>query len=823
MMKYRRFTLIGAIICWMALICPLRTQAEETGKQTETGACAETDVILQADCGFDGMVRAGVCVPVSLRVQNDSGADRQAVCAISLQEEDREVCSYEVPVNLPAGRESHLTTYIPVSSQSDQIYVTLTEEGRTLARQRLKPDFGREAAPLFIGTLCDDPQDLGCFDNLSLDYGLIRTKVRDFTAEDFPDRPEGLELLDLLVINAFRVRDLSEAQSQALLSWVRNGGILLLGTGARAEDTLGRFAPEFLEAAYEGPEDTEVLLESEEEEEAGGQETVLTIPCISFSLTGGSVVLAGEYSNLIESAPYRKGTVAAAAFDFADIASYMDSHADFPAEILQTILGEERLQEAAGRRQTGSGELFTDVQKMIDSGNVSRLPDVGLYTLEIGIYVLLSGIGIYSILKQKDRTRYYRPLVLLLSGLFTGIIFLMGSSTRFRGTLCSYARFLEYSADTVSDTTYMNLRSPYSRTERTELAENYMVRPVTETDASEAGRVKTMTEEDTAAIRILREAEKTVIETDGIPAFEARCYKLTDLGQSGAGEGIEGYLEEDGQGLRGEITSCFSRKLVDCVLLLSGQMVLLGDLEPGQTLTLDSPELLVYPESYPESMAAAVTGLYQYPQADIEDTDYLQALRDSGMLEFYMKHMLAAAPNQARFLGIFAREDQAPQALLSDISFTGQTLIAADLEICSEEDSDICRSGQLRTPSVGSGSYDALHHALTGGEPTVLEYYLGNDVRISSIRMKRISEEFLFRERPGTEAPAVFEGDIYFYNHSSGRFDLMEADREEYDSSEIAPYLSPGNTITVRYVPAGETAFRQELLLPKLYIVGREF
>ena len=50
----------------------------------------------------------------------------------------------------------------------------------------------------------------------------------------------------------------------------------------------------------------------------------------------------------------------------------------------------------------------------------------------------------------------------------------------------------------------------------------------------------------------------------------------------------------------------------------------------------------------------------------------------------------------------------------------------------------------------------------------------------------------------------------------------MDSMKDVYEAYELAPYLSPGNTITVKYVYENMTDYNWNVLLPMLDIVGRE-
>ena len=104
-------------------------------------------------------------------------------------------------------------------------------------------------------------------------------------------------------------------------------------------------------------------------------------------------------------------------------------------------------------------------------------------------------------------------------------------------------------------------------------------------------------------------------------------------------------------------------------------------------------------------------------------------------------------------------------------------------------------------------------------EPLTLEYQLGEDIDVESLTFESVNEEFLEADRNSfTDA---FTGSIYFYNYGTGNFDLMELEGQTLDVEELRPYLSPGNTLTVRYVYDGIAGYN-DLQLPMPMVAGRE-
>ena len=47
---------------------------------------------------------------------------------------------------------------------------------------------------------------------------------------------------------------------------------------------------------------------------------------------------------------------------------------------------------------------------------------------------------------------------------------------------------------------------------------------------------------------------------------------------------------------------------------------------------------------------------------------------------------------------------------------------------------------------------------------------------------------------------------MYFYNYDTGRNDLIE-EKQSYTADELKPYLSPANTLTVKYVSEGTNEY----------------
>ena len=91
------------------------------------------------------------------------------------------------------------------------------------------------------------------------------------------------------------------------------------------------------------------------------------------------------------------------------------------------------------------------------------------------------------------------------------------------------------------------------------------------------------------------------------------------------------------------------------------------------------------------------------------------------------------------------------------------------------------------------------------------------DIDVESLTFETVNA--LFVESGGFSE--LFEGNIYFYNYGTGNYDQMDLEGKTMNVDQLRPYLSPGNTLTVRYVYGGTGGYNA-IQLPMPMVAGRE-
>ena len=103
--------------------------------------------------------------------------------------------------------------------------------------------------------------------------------------------------------------------------------------------------------------------------------------------------------------------------------------------------------------------------------------------------------------------------------------------------------------------------------------------------------------------------------------------------------------------------------------------------------------------------------------------------------------------------------------------------------------------------------------------PVMLEYYLGNNIEVEKLNFYHLSDEVAKSMRYYYTVP--FSGNMYFYNYNTGSYDSFDTNVTEYVREDLEPYLSPGNTLTVKYVYDATGDYTWNIMLPVLTVTGR--
>lgn len=798
---------------------PRQARANLESQQAEYDA-VNSPVVMDIDYGYDGAVKGGRYVPVRITLRNLEPAGFEGRIKILSQESDYDIYQYDYAVSLPADSEKQMAVNIPLGIRSDQLYaILLREDGSEVIRKRIKLETNMEVAELFIGILSDEAKQLQYLDGIGINYSAVRTKTFALTKDMMPPDEIGLDLLDVLLISNFDTRQLNDAQTSAILEWVHKGGTLLIGTGARADDTLAAFSSDLLDEPYKTPSVRQVDMGVEYAANAPG-DSFIEIPCADISLDHGTEILSNDEFTVLSAVTRERGKIAVAAYDFVDIATFCQSHRSYVDKLFLNILGEEKINQISSALYTGNTSNYWMIQSMINAGNVDKLPNLSVYTAVILTYIVVSGPILYLVLKHQQRRRYYHSGIVILSVIVSGIIYLMGSKTRFKDTFFTYATIQDVRENQIMESTYINMRTPDNKSYSVAFDPSYDIYPITRNLYYDMKSVPKFTGDEPYQLAVSHQEKETRINIQNVVPFTPKYFSLQKRTENTKSIGFTGDITLFDGEITGSVTNHFDYPVEHAVVLMYGQMIMLGEMQSGETIALDGLPVINYPLTYMQAVAERISGGCQFQEPDINDSDYMKSLVRTNILTFYLNDYTKAYSSDARILA-FSKDQPKGQFLLEDgYEAYGMTMLTSSMEVNTRKDGQTYRSALMKSPSVGNGQYYASLNAFYGVEPVVLEYSLGNDITVDKLTFNWVSDEFT--DDTNADVLAEFTGKIYFYNHNTGNYDQTPDGQMEFSGAELKPYLSPGNTITVKYVNDSTTVFNWYMVLPMLTTVGRD-
>lgn len=773
-------------------------------------------VAMEASYGYDNMAKGGRYLPVYITLTNQQPEEFSGKVAVISMETDDKIYEYAYPVNLSGEETRQINLNIPLGLRSDQLYVQLyDEEENSIVKKRLKVNIRQDTPELLIGTLSDSQDKLEYLNGVGIHYSTLLTRTCTMVAGSISEQAAGLDQLDVLLITNYDIRRLSIAQIETIKEWVSRGGILLLGTGAGGQEAVETFLENEIKGELPDPE--ERIVDMGQEFAIYGPEDVrLLLTTTEVEITDGIDVLSSQGFPVLTAVNREKGMVAVAVYDFSDISSFCTEHA-YVDKLFTSLLGEVRIQELSNYLFDNGYNMYWEVQSIMNAGAIDKLPQISLYVVVIFAYILLAGPGLYFFLKQRGLRAYYHRLVISLSLLCSGMIYLMSSQTRFEDTFFHYVSIQDYTEDTIVESTYLNIQTPYNRPFSVWLDPSYDIRPITRMQGNTSSASR-FTGEESPNIRIAYREEGIRFTARDVGAFSPNYFHLEKRSENHEHRGLKGKVYSFDGKLSGEVTNDLEIDLEQAAVLCSGAMVVIGEIKAGETVKLEELPVLYYPKASSYITADRISGGYRFTQADVDSAEYRTAVNRSNGLKFYLDNLLTGYQNGARVIAFPVKEKKDGLFLSADNDVRGFSLYTATLETDRREGNQVYHTSLERQPRVIHGAYSAEKNTMDGMSPLTLEYDLGRGITVKKLSFLSVSEEFL--ENPKYGSFPLFDGELYFYNYRTGNYDQMESGQEEFLGWQLENYLSDENKLTVKY--AYDKEYLPDISLPVLAVVGTE-
>lgn len=796
-MKKRNYAVVCSLIFTLFCCCLTVAAAAKEGPP----------VMMEVSAVYGDIGKMGVHVPISVKLYGQSVGDFEGILEVQTlehaPEDGSEVYKYQYPVTIGTAETKTMELYVPLGQMSSVMHILLLDKnGEEVSAKTVNFDISKDMGRLLIGALTDKEEEIGYLNGVSLDYGMLQSQMIYLDAGQFPEDVRGLEMLDMLVINHFDMNRLSETQKHAMTLWVKEGGTLLIGTGASVCQSLGGLPEELADVSIINMSYETINLGAEYAEYAPGDSDV-NMMCAEFELAGGTVLEESDGIPLLTLAECGDGKLGICSYDLGAISQFVEKNPNYANKMLMDLLSENEISNFYYYTSYGSDTDYWNAYSMVNTGNTERLPNLGMYTAVIGIYVVLVGPGLYLFLKKKDMRRLYNVCVLGLSVGVSAVIYLMGVGTRFTSQFFTIASILEMDGTSIREQSYMNVRTPDSRPFSITIPEEYSLLPLTRTSRYDNQPMMDFEYKNDSAVNLKFSENGTILSAKKTKAFESRFFKLSKEEHGGLADGISGTIQWYDGMITGSVENHLPFSLEDAALVLYGQIYLIGDLEAGEVRMFDEEPLLVWPVNMSYMVSGEITG-------------------HEGIVSYYLEKQFSRACSDGYLIGIGPEGGIASMSNFDTQIVDPLVLYASKLDVSAGRSGQIYRSALTNQPEINSGSGAIYSDGLTmyGSEPLMVEYELGTDIEVEKVSFHSISD--LFVENPDYYYLKRFDGTVSFYNYLTKSYDLMSLAQSEFDAEDLGPYLSSDGHFIVKYTTSESDSQGISSLLPHLMVTGRE-
>ncbi len=203
---------------------------------------ASEQFTIKVTMGYDKNQDVDIHVPVTITVTNN-GADFNGSIQLTVPGREKGIM-YEQELNLAKGATKKVQMAPMFYVDGEVSIAIVNKKGKKVQELREDTYISNIRNEIRVGVLSDDAAIARMLTNKQLISGMYSQLILnafDLKAEDIFESYEALESLDVIIISNFSTDILSDKQIQAIMDWVKNGGLLLIGTGDSYKKTMEGF------------------------------------------------------------------------------------------------------------------------------------------------------------------------------------------------------------------------------------------------------------------------------------------------------------------------------------------------------------------------------------------------------------------------------------------------------------------------------------------------------------------------------------------------------------------------------------------------------
>lgn len=545
-----------------------------------SAACAEGTPKIELHVGYGDAVLCGRYQPLYIRIEaGDEAIDGMA--AIDLHARSGMKDRIEIDVQADEGEAAEMTIPILTLVPQMEFSLTLRHEEQILASASYRAAQSIERNAMIIGLL-------GCMDEAAA-AALTTDETEDplkrmETIHAIPLDPDvigrserELSAFDVMMLSGDC--PLSDTQKAALTEWLLDGGILIAGKGKGGNDTL-HWAAQL----------ADVGLIKDDSSEPDAQGVIHALMCYTdtayqtdglddaaeFRLEAkdADALISVDDGAIAAACRKGRGLLVITGFDWDTTAMRQANEKQAILRRMLLTIDSERYRQIVEESSTPNYTIATAAARMqrVDEGK-SILP----FVILLSGYALVSGVGLYALLRSRDRTKLIWAILPALAVAMCGAAVLHGIGLGFGQPAASSLRVTQYGIDGGGDVQEI-VHLGYMGQERAVIS------------AGTGERIERLSygyassyfsKEDELELRdVMREGNAPSLELPSAASWTTRDLVIVKEDKP------QGIIEAQAQltrdGLRAEIRNGTPMQLEDAILMTSLGYARVGSLAPGQ-------------------------------------------------------------------------------------------------------------------------------------------------------------------------------------------------------------------------------------------------
>ncbi len=240
LLKATAALLAAALI--FTLPAPLRAGASSFPVSDSAFTSKDGRFDVKISYGYNGFIEANTYEPFSIGISNH-GDDFEGSVWLSIPLNNSEVCAYEKKVSIASGSSKTLTFVAQIAAPVTICKVEIKNaKGKTLTEHNFPLNTNNMSDTAKVGILCDDYNALSFLSGSGLkSIPAISLALTRLSETSIPEDHKALSPLSAIILTDYSGDRLSEVQRTAIMNWVIDGGLLIVGTGTGASKVLKGF------------------------------------------------------------------------------------------------------------------------------------------------------------------------------------------------------------------------------------------------------------------------------------------------------------------------------------------------------------------------------------------------------------------------------------------------------------------------------------------------------------------------------------------------------------------------------------------------------